>query len=159
MDFCLKYLYLCNCILCIHIEFCLKYCVLCSFFWQYVLQYSWENPEFSFWKLSVLRIYKKNFRLSLKNILILKTAVKGLGKAKRHFWGVFKSFKSIISGVTQPLGNFFHVVGSTGMSFCRGSVNCHGSDGQMYHFCESSRSGEIFLDQYRGGGGGLYSPW
>ena len=44
------------------------------------------------------------------------------------------------------------------MSFCRGSVNCHGSDGQMYHFCESSRSGEIFLDQYRGGGGGLYSP-
>ena len=28
-----------------------------------------------------------------------------------------------------------------GMSFCRGSVNCHGSDGQMYHFCESSRSG------------------
>ena len=43
------------------------------------------------------------------------------------------------------------------MSFCRGSVNCHGSDGQMYHFCESSRSGEIFLDQYRGGGG-LYSP-
>ena len=45
----------------------------------------------------------------------------------------------------------------TDMSFCRGSVNCHGSDGQMYHFCESSRSGEIFLDQYRGGGG-LYSP-
>ena len=43
---------------------------------------------------------------------------------------------------------------STGMSFCRGSVNCHGSDGQMYHFCESSRSGEILLDQYRGGGGG-----
>ena len=43
------------------------------------------------------------------------------------------------------------------MSFCRGSVNCHGSDGQMYHSCESSRSGEIFLDQYRGGGG-LYSP-
>ena len=41
-----------------------------------------------------------------------------------------------------------------GMSFCRGSVNCHGSDGQMYHFCESSRSGEILLDQYRGGGGG-----
>ena len=41
---------------------------------------------------------------------------------------------------------------STGMSFCRGSVNCHGSDGQMYNFCESSRSGEIFLDQYRGGG-------
>ena len=40
-----------------------------------------------------------------------------------------------------------------GMSFCRGSVNCHGSDGQMYHFCESSRSGEILLDQYRGGGG------
>ena len=39
------------------------------------------------------------------------------------------------------------------MSFCRGSVNCHGSDGQMYHFCESSRSGEIFLDQYRGGVG------
>ena len=38
------------------------------------------------------------------------------------------------------------------MSFCRGSVNCHGSDGQMYHFCESSRSGEIFLDQYRGVG-------
>ena len=50
--------------------------------------------------------------------------------------------------------------GFSGMSFCRGSVNCHGSDGQMYHFCESSRSGEIFLDQYRGGGGGgLYSPW
>ena len=45
----------------------------------------------------------------------------------------------------------------SGMSFCRGSVNCHGSNGQMYHFCESSRSGEIFLDQYRGGGG-LYSP-
>ena len=41
----------------------------------------------------------------------------------------------------------------TDMSFCRGSVNCHGSDGQMYHFCESSRSGEIFLDQYRGGVG------
>ena len=40
----------------------------------------------------------------------------------------------------------------TDMSFCRGSVNCHGSDGQMYHFCESSRSGEIFLDQYRGVG-------
>ena len=38
-------------------------------------------------------------------------------------------------------------------------MNCHGSDGQMYHFCESSRSGEIFLDQCRGGGGvgGLYS--
>ena len=45
-----------------------------------------------------------------------------------------------------------------GMSFCRGSVNCHGSDGQMYHFCESSRSGEIFLDQYRGGGGGSLFP-
>ena len=41
---------------------------------------------------------------------------------------------------------------SSDMSFCRGSVNCHGSDGQMYHFCESSRSGEIFLDQYRGVG-------
>ena len=40
----------------------------------------------------------------------------------------------------------------TDMSFCRGSVNCHGSDGQMYNFCESSRSGEIFLDQYRGVG-------
>ena len=38
------------------------------------------------------------------------------------------------------------------MSFCRGSVNCHGSDGQVYHFCESSRSGEIFLDLYRGVG-------
>ena len=38
--------------------------------------------------------------------------IKGLGKAKRHFWGVFKSFKSIILGVTQPLGIFFHVVGS-----------------------------------------------
>ena len=38
--------------------------------------------------------------------------LKGLGKAKRHFWGVFKSFKSIILGVTQPLGIFFHVVGS-----------------------------------------------
>ena len=38
------------------------------------------------------------------------------------------------------------------MSFCRGSVNCHGSDGQMYHFYESSRSGEIFFDQYRGVG-------
>ena len=41
-------------------------------------------------------------------------------------------------------------------------MNCHGSDGQMYHFCESSRSGEIFLDQYTyiggGGGGSLYSP-
>ena len=37
---------------------------------------------------------------------------KGLGKAKLHFWGVFKSFKSIISGVIQPLGDFFHVVGS-----------------------------------------------
>ena len=36
------------------------------------------------------------------------------------------------------------------MSFCRGS------DGQMYHFCESSRSGEIFLDQYRGGWGSLF---
>ena len=47
-------------------------------------------------------------------------------------------------------------VSYTGMSFCRGSVNCHGSDGQMYHFCESSRSGEIFLDQYRGGGGSLF---
>ena len=41
---------------------------------------------------------------------------------------------------------------SSDMSFCCGSVNCHGSDGQMYHFCESSRSGEIFLDQYRGVG-------
>ena len=40
------------------------------------------------------------------------TTFKGPGKAKRHFWGVFKSFKSIISGVTQPLGIFFHVVGS-----------------------------------------------
>ena len=46
----------------------------------------------------------------------------------------------------------FFPVCSADMSFCRGSVNCHGSDGQMYHFCESSRSGEIFLDQYRGGG-------
>ena len=46
----------------------------------------------------------------------------------------------------------------SGMSFCRGSVNCHGSDGQMYHFCESSRSGEIFLDQYRGGGWGSLFP-
>ena len=44
----------------------------------------------------------------------------------------------------------------TDMSFCRGSVNCHGSDGQMYHFCESSRSGEIFLDQY--GGVGVFIP-
>ena len=33
--------------------------------------------------------------------------VKGLGKAKLHFWGVFKSFKSIIAGVIQPLGDFF----------------------------------------------------
>ena len=41
----------------------------------------------------------------------------------------------------------------TGMSFCRGSVNCHGSDGQMYHFCESSRSGEILLDHIGGGWG------
>ena len=48
-------------------------------------------------------------------------------------------------------------VHSSGMSFCRGSVNCHGSDGQMYHFCESSRSGEILLDQYRGGGVGVSS--
>ena len=47
----------------------------------------------------------------------------------------------------------------TDMSFCRGSVNCHGSDGQMYHFCDSSRSGEICLDQYRGGGGvGVFIP-
>ena len=50
---------------------------------------------------------------------------------------------------------FWDFVRISGMSFCRGSVNCHGSDGQMYHFCESSRSGEILLDQYRGGGWGL----
>ena len=36
---------------------------------------------------------------------------KGIGKAKSHFWGIFKSFKSIISGVIQPLGDFFHAVG------------------------------------------------
>ena len=38
-----------------------------------------------------------------------------------------------------------------GMSFCRGSVNCRVSDGQMYDLCESSRSVEIFV----GGGGGV----
>ena len=37
--------------------------------------------------------------------------IKGIGKAKSHFWGIFKSFKSIISGVIQPLGDLFHVVG------------------------------------------------
>ena len=37
--------------------------------------------------------------------------VKGIGKAKSHFGGIFKSFKSIMSGVIQPLGDFFHVVG------------------------------------------------
>ena len=31
------------------------------------------------------------------------------------------------------------------MSFCRGSVNCRVSDGQMYDLCESSRSVEIFV--------------
>ena len=60
--------------------------------------------------------------------------------------------------VHRLIGMQLYAVPYTGMSFCRGSVNCHGSDGQMFHFCESSRSGEIFLDQYRGGGG-LYSPW
>ena len=36
---------------------------------------------------------------------------RGIGKAKSHFLGIFKSLKSIISGVIQPLGDFFHVVG------------------------------------------------
>ena len=40
---------------------------------------------------------------------------------------------------------------SSGMSFCRGSVNCRVSDGQMYDLCESSRSVEIFV----GVGGGV----
>ena len=31
-----------------------------------------------------------------------------------------------------------------GMSFCRGSVNCHLSDGRMDHLCESSQSVEFF---------------
>ena len=32
----------------------------------------------------------------------------------------------------------------SGMSFCHGSVNCHLSDGKIDHFCESSKSVEIF---------------
>ena len=32
-----------------------------------------------------------------------------------------------------------------GMSFCRWSVNCRMSDGQIYDLCESSRSVEIFV--------------
>ena len=43
------------------------------------------------------------------------------------------------------------------MSFCRGSVNCHGSDGKMYHFCESSKSIEIFTG-VEGGGWVWWSP-
>ena len=34
---------------------------------------------------------------------------------------------------------------NTGMSFCRGSVNCHRSDGKIYHFCESSKSVIIYI--------------
>ena len=30
----------------------------------------------------------------------------------------------------------------SGMSLCCGSLNCHLSDGKMYHFCESSKSVE-----------------
>ena len=45
--------------------------------------------------------------ISWNYISLLLSGFKGLGKAKRHFWGVFKSFKSIILGVTQPLGIFF----------------------------------------------------
>ena len=41
------------------------------------------------------------------------------------------------------------------MSFCHGSVNCHGSDGKIYHFCESSKSVEIFTGWMGGGGWGL----
>ena len=66
--------------------------------------------------------------------------------------------KFFMNGLNSTNNTFrFSSEHASDMSFCRGSVNCHGSDGQMYHFCESSRSGEIFLDQYRGGGG-LYSP-
>ena len=42
-----------------------------------------------------------------KNINAELKLEKGIGKAKPHFWCVFKSFKSIISGVVQPLGDFF----------------------------------------------------
>ena len=39
------------------------------------------------------------------------------------------------------------------MSFCRGSVNCHLSDGKMDHFCDSSKSVEIFTGVEGGEGG------
>ena len=44
-------------------------------------------------------------------IIVVVSTFKGIGKAKSHFLGIFKSFKSIISGVIQLLGYFFHVVG------------------------------------------------
>ena len=55
----------------------------------------------------------------------------------------------------QPIVQFIFI--TTGMSFCRGSVNCHGSDGKMYHFCESSKSLEIFTG-VEGGGWVWWSP-
>ena len=39
------------------------------------------------------------------------------------------------------------------MSFCHGSVNCHLSAGEIYHFCESSKSVEIFTGGVGGGVG------
>ena len=41
-----------------------------------------------------------------------------------------------------------------GMSFCCGSVNCHLSDGKIYHFCESPKSIEMFTG-VEGGGVGI----
>ena len=41
---------------------------------------------------------------------------------------------------------------NAGVSFCHGSVNCHGSDGKIYHFCESSKSVEIFTGWMGGWG-------
>ena len=49
----------------------------------------------------------------------------------------------------------FNVI--TGMSFCRGSVNCHLSDGKMDHVYESPKSVEIFTE-VEGGGGSWWSP-
>ena len=38
---------------------------------------------------------------------MLVRVVRGIGEAKSHFGGIFKSFKSIISDVIQPLGEVF----------------------------------------------------